>query len=124
MKTAVYIRLARPRYVAFYTRVACADAEVLLAQERQVTDYAKANGYESGEFNTHRFYSDDGVTGSTLDRPGMNRLMADIRDGRVDVLIVKDLSRVARDFLLFDDWLRFLKKHNVRFISVGDGFSK
>ena len=121
MKTAVYIRLARPRYVAFYTRVARADADALSAQERQVTDYAEANGYESGEFNIHRFYRDNGVTGSTLDRPGMNKLMADVREGRVDVLIVKDLSRVARNYLLMEDWFQFLKKHSVRFISANDG---
>jgi len=124
MRAVLYMRLARPRYVAFYSRVACSDAKALSAQEHLLTKYAEDNGYESGEFNTHRFYHDNGESGLTLERPGMNKLMADIRDGCIDVLIVKDLSRVTRNYLLMDDWFRFLKKHGVRFISVGDGFSK
>ena len=123
MKVALYMRLARPWYVAFYSRVACADADALFAQESMLINYAESNGYESGEFNTHRFYSDNGESGLTLGRPGMDKLMADARDGRIDVLIVKDLSRVARNFMLIDDWLRFLKKYGVRFISVNDEFS-
>ena len=74
MKTAVYIKLARLRSVAFYSRVACADTDSLSAQECHLANYAEANGYESGEFNTHHFYSDNGESGLTLDRPGMNRL--------------------------------------------------
>ena len=57
----------------------------------------------------------------TFDRPGMNKLMADIRDGRVDIVIVKDASRVARDYVKFREWLRVLRKHNVRLVTVHDG---
>ena len=122
-KAAVNTQLAKPRNIAFYCRVACADADALAAQERLLFSYAEANGYEDGEFNRHRVYRDDGASGLTLDRPGMNMLMADIRDGRVDVLIVKDISRVLRDYLKIERWLGFLKEHGVRFISVNDGVS-
>jgi len=120
-RVAAYMRLARARNIAFYCRVAHADADRLAAQERHLLDYAEANGYGNGEFNKYRIYRDNGGSGATLDRLGMNALMADIRDGRVDVLIVKDISRVLRDYLKFEPWLDCLKKHGVRFISVDDG---
>ena len=120
-KAAVYIRLARARNVAFYCRMALADTDALAVQERHLFNFAEANGYEDGEFNKHRIYHDNGQSGLTLDRPGMNALMADIRDGRVDVLIVKDISRVLRDYLKIEPWLGFLKERGVRFISVNDG---
>ena len=120
-KAAVYIRLARARNVAFYCRMALADTDALAVQERHLFNFAEANGYEDGEFNKHCVYRDNGGSGSTLDRPGMNMLMADIRDGRVDVLIVKDISRVLRNYIKLDGWFRFLKKHGVVFISVNDG---
>jgi len=121
VKVAMYMRLARANNIAFYCRVAHADADALAAQERHLLDYAEDNGYEDGKFNKHCVYRDNGGSGSTLDRPGMNMLMADIRDGRVDVLIVKDISRVLRNYIKLDGWFRFLKKHGVVFISVNDG---
>jgi DNA invertase Pin-like site-specific DNA recombinase len=120
-KTAVYIRFARARNVGLYCRVACADEEALALQESALLNYAETNGYENGEFNVHHYYRDNGGSGLTYDRPGMNKLMDDIQNGRVDVVLVKSISRITRDIINFGDWLRFLREHNVRLVSMQDG---
>ena len=51
--------------------------------------YAESTGYESGAYNVHHVYRDNGESGLTLDRPAMNTLMADIRAGRVERLSSK-----------------------------------
>lgn len=120
-RAAVYIRLARARNVGLYCRVAHADADSLANQEDTLRSFAKANGYESGEFNAHHHYRDNGESGLTLDRPGMNKLMDDIQNDRIDVVLVKDISRIARDSVNFRCWLRLLRKHNVRLVSMCEG---
>lgn len=120
-KVAVYMRLARPMYVALYCRVACADDLTIAMQESQLIRFTESAGYESGEFNVHRIYHDNGESGLTLDRPAMNELTADIRAGRVDAVIIKDTSRISRNHLLTTEWMRLLKKHGVRLVSVTEG---
>ena len=123
-RVALYIRLARPMSVALYCRVAHADAEALDFQERILLNFAKTAGYESGKYNVHHIYRDNGESGTTLDRPAMNKLMSDIRDGRVDAVIVKDISRISRNHSQINEWLRLLRQHNVRLVSVTEGILK
>ncbi len=67
-------------------------------------------------------YEDDGVSGTTFDRPGFLRLKADIDSGKIDCVIVKDLSRFGRNYAesgrLLDD---FFARKSVRFIAVNNG---
>lgn len=76
------------------------------------------------EHNFRRFeiYIDDGYTGTSLDRPDINRLVEDIESGLIDTVIVKDRSRIGRNYVevgkLTND---FFLEHNVRLISVLDG---
>lgn len=68
-------------------------------------------------------YIDNGATGTNFDRPGFNRMMNDIRSGKIDCIVVKDLSRFGRNYVeaceLLENILPFL---HVRFITVNDGF--
>lgn len=68
-------------------------------------------------------YTDNGESGKDFDRPAWNRLMDDIRRGRVDCVAVKDLSRFGRNYIetceLLDKIFPFM---GVRFISVNDGY--
>lgn len=68
-------------------------------------------------------YIDNGSTGTNFDRPEFNRLMNDIRSGRINCVVVKDLSRFGRNYVeaceLLDKIFPFLR---VRFISVNDGY--
>jgi DNA invertase Pin-like site-specific DNA recombinase len=67
-------------------------------------------------------YVDDGISGTTFKRPGLMQMERDIEDGLVGVVIVKDMSRLGRNYIkvgIFTDI--FLPEHNVRFVAVHDG---
>ncbi len=68
-------------------------------------------------------YVDNGYTGTNFNRPEFIRLMEDIRSGKIQCIVVKDLSRFGRDFLETGYYLETLLPHlNVRFIAVNDEF--
>lgn len=68
-------------------------------------------------------YSDDGVTGTVFDRPSFNSMVADMRAGKIDCIIVKDLSRLGRNYLEAGDYLeKIFPFFNIRFIAVTDGY--
>jgi len=70
-------------------------------------------------FNVVDSYIDDGYTGTNFDRPGFQRMMGDIRAGRANCIIVKDLSRFGREHIDVDNYLeRIFPMMQVRFISV------
>ncbi len=63
-------------------------------QKQMLEDYARKNGFPRP---TH--FTDDGVSGTRFDRPGFTAMMEEVEAGRVDAIIVKDMSRVGRDYL-------------------------
>jgi len=68
-------------------------------------------------------YIDNGTTGTNFDRPDFNRMMADMRSGKIDCIVVKDLSRFGRNYIETCDLLeKILPFMHVRFISVNDGY--
>lgn len=68
-------------------------------------------------------YSDNGQTGTNFDRPDFERLMEDVRKGRIDCIVVKDLSRFARNYIEADTYIeKVFPFLGVRFISIGDNF--
>lgn len=68
-------------------------------------------------------YADNGETGTNFDRSEFQRMMADIRAGRINCVVVKDLSRFGRNAMEAGDYLeRVFPFLGVRFISIGDGF--
>lgn len=81
-----------------------------------LTQYAKKNHFPNIEY-----YVDDGYSGTNFERPDFQRLMNDIKDGKVGIVITKDLSRLGRDYLktgyLLED---FFPSNNVRFIAIND----
>lgn len=67
------------------------------------------------------FYQDDGFTGTNFDRPSFQRMVEDIRAGRVNCVLVKDLSRFGRDYIEMGRYLeREFPAWGVRFIAVND----
>ena len=68
-------------------------------------------------------YADDGVSGIRFDRPEFNRMIDDMRRGKIDCIVVKDLSRFGRNYLETGDYLdKIFPLFGVRFIAVTDNF--
>lgn len=68
-------------------------------------------------------YIDNGETGTNFDRPAFKRLMDDIRSGKIDCIVVKDLSRFGRNYIETGDYIeKIFPFMGVRFISVNDNY--
>ena len=73
-------------------------------------------------FSNPVFFIDDGVSGVTFDRPNFNRMIAEIEAGNVATVIVKDMSRLGRDYLKVGYYTEiFFVERDVRYIAINDG---
>ena len=67
-------------------------------------------------------YVDDGVSGTTFDRPGFNEMLQDIEDKNINMVITKDLSRLGRDYIKTGFYIEdYFPKNNVRYVAITDG---
>ncbi len=107
--TALYCRLSRDDGTE-------GDSNSVANQKKLLTKYAKENG-----FGNTRFYVDDGYTGTNFNRPGFQKLLEDMEMGYVSAIIVKDMSRLGRDYLQVGYYTdTFFPEHNIRFIAIND----
>jgi len=97
--------------------VASADDRRIEQQERTLLQYAEENGYGSCAC-----FRDNGESGLSLDRPGLQSLISEIQDGKIKTVIAADMCRIARGSLPMGEWIEIIKKHGIEFISVSDGF--
>lgn len=68
------------------------------------------------------YYCDDGVSGTTFDRPGLNRLVQDATDHKINLVLCKDLSRLGRDYIEAGKYTDFVfPSLGCRFIALNDG---
>ena len=68
-------------------------------------------------------FSDNGVTGTNFNRPGFENLMQEIRDGKINCIVVKDLSRFGRDYIEAGNFLETIfPRLGIRFISIADNY--
>ena len=82
-----------------------------------LTRYVQEQGW-----NLIQTYVDDGVSGTTFDRPGLNAMISDIRAGKINLVIVKDLSRFGRDYIETGKYIDVIfPSLNCRFIALNDG---
>ena len=85
-------------------------------QKALLRNYAESNG-----FTNLSYYADDGYTGTNFNRPDFQRMMNDIRNGLVGTVIVKDMSRLGRNYLMVGQYVEIeFPKHNIRFIAISD----
>ena len=104
------------RKTALYIRVARADDDLTASQEKMMLSFAVDKGYCDVAV-----YSDNGASGLTLNRPGMNALMNDVRNGKVQTLLAKDSSRFARDYNNYYKLLDELDSQGVTIVTFLDG---
>lgn len=85
-------------------------------QKRILEKYAHENGFEIVDE-----YIDDGWSGTNFNRPGVQRLLEDAKSGRINVIIVKDLSRFGRNYIEVGQYTEYIfPTYNIRFIAIGD----
>ena len=66
-------------------------------------------------------YVDDGISGSTFDRPSWKRLIKDIDNGKINTIITKDLSRMGRDYISMGEYIeRIFPERDIRYIAIND----
>lgn len=75
------------------------------------------------EFAEYHEYVDSAVSGTSFNRPSFNRMMDDVRDGKISCIIVKDMSRFGRDYIEAGNYIETIFPFlGVRFISINDHF--
>ena len=85
-------------------------------QKRICEKIANENGFEIVDE-----YVDDGWTGTNFNRPDVQRLLEDARNGRINVIIVKDLSRFGRNYIEVGQYTDYIfQTYNIRLIALGD----
>ncbi len=108
--TALYCRLSRDDELQ-------GDSNSIKNQKAILQKYADDNG-----FRNISLFVDDGVSGTTFDRPGWNRLMELVDEGRIGTIIVKDMSRLGRDYLKVGMYTEMVFPNaGIRFIAVNNG---
>lgn len=92
-------------------------SESIVNQKRMILDYAE----RCGDVEIVSEMVDDGYSGSDFERPAFNQMMNDIKDGKVNCVIVKDLSRIGRDFVKSSELTqKYFVKMKVRLIAITD----
>lgn len=111
--------------VAVYVRLSIMDTRDRKDSESLQTqiDYLCEYIARHPDLELYDCYRDNGETGTNFERAGFQRMMDDVKAGRVDCIIVKDLSRFGRDFLETGNFLeKVLPFMGVRFISINDNY--
>ena len=85
-------------------------------QSNILSDYCKTNSFQIFDF-----YCDDGFTGTNFDRPEFKRMMSDAESGKINTIVVKDLSRLGRNYIETGRLIEeTFPEKGVRFIALGD----
>ena len=107
--TALYCRLSQDDMLAGESNSITNQKEILLR-------YAHEN-----HFPNPQFYVDDGWSGTTFERPDFQRMIRDMENGKIGIIITKDLSRLGRDYLMTGQYIELIfPDHDVRYIAIND----
>ncbi len=108
--------------VGLYIRLSCEDddktemSESITNQKSLLTQYVKENNLRLVDI-----YIDDGYSGTNFDRPEFKRMIDDILNGKINMVITKDMSRLGRDYIGTGELIeKFFPTHGVRYIAVTD----
>lgn len=107
--TALYGRLSRDDELV-------GDSNSIVHQKEMLAKYAKEHG-----FTNTAFYIDDGFSGTNFNRPDFQRMMSDAEEGKIATIIVKDMSRFGRDYIMVGYYTEiYFPNSDIRFIAIND----
>lgn len=109
------------RYTALYERLSHDDelqgeSNSISNQKQLLMEYAV-----SRELPNPRHFADDGISGTRFDRPAFLKMMEEIEEGNIGTVLIKDMSRLERDYLRVGQIVEMFRQKDVRLISVNDG---
>mgnify|MGYP002706633952 FL=1 len=111
-RVGIYIRLSREDE----EKESYEESESVQNQRTLLMQYLKQN-----KLNFVSEYVDDGVSGTSFDRPAFNQMIADIEAGKINMVVTKDLSRLGRDYIMSGYYTeKYFPEHFVRFIAILD----
>ena len=112
LNTAIYIRLSREDGDG-------EESDSVVNQRTILRNYVDVND----ELELYAEYVDDGYSGTDFNRPDFQRMITDIDAGKIQCVVVKDLSRFARDYIMAGLYIeRIFPQKNVRFIALGNNY--
>jgi len=86
-------------------------------QQTLLTEYVQENGWRVADC-----YIDDGISGTTFERGDFKRMLEDIEQGKINMVVTKDLSRLGRDYLKTGYYTEvYFPEHDVRYVALNDG---
>ena len=108
------------RFVALYERLSHDDelqgeSNSISNQKRLLEDYAQTH-----DMPVYRHFTDDGISGTRFDRPGFQEMIQEVREGNVEAVVIKDMSRFGRDYLQVGTYMEVLRKNDTRLIALND----
>ncbi len=106
--TPLYERLSRDDELQ-------SESNSIVHQKSMLEDFAHRNNLPNP---TH--FTDDGISGTRFDRPGFMSMMAEVEAGNVECIVVKDMSRLGRDYLKVGQIMEILRQKGVRLIAIND----
>lgn len=111
-KVGIYIRLSKEDE----EKEKYSESESVQNQRALLMQYIKEN-----KLNFIAEYVDDGISGTSFDRPGFNKMIEDIENGKINMVITKDLSRLGRNYVQSGYYTEtYFPEHNVRYIAILD----
>ena len=110
-QVAIYCRLSREDGDSF-------ESSSITSQKEMLTEYAINRNWSI--FN---IYVDDGYSGGNFNRPAFKQMLSDIENGKINIVITKDLSRLGRNYILNGYYIEeYFPKMNIRYIAINDNY--
>ena len=120
----MYLEISNPidYHAALYIRLSKEDESEGPSQSVQNQESLLREFVQQHRLIVYDTYIDDGWSGTSFDRPAFQRMITDIEEKKVNMVITKDLSRLGRDYILTGHYMeRYFPEHRVRYISLLDG---
>ena len=120
----MYLEISNPMdyHAALYIRLSKEDESEGPSQSVQNQESLLREFVHQHRLSVYDTYIDDGWSGTSFDRPAFQRMITDIEEKKVNMVITKDLSRLGRDYILTGHYMeRYFPEHRVRYISLLDG---